>query len=445
MDTSIDLKDVLNSDKFISNKNGVFLPIGVDSAGKALFHDLASNGGILIAGETGSGKSMFIHCAISSLISRYPPEEIKFIFIDPKRVELSIYDKLGEDGDGLPHMITPVIQDVKKVYGAIRWAQSEMRRRFDKLNQDAINIVEYNNKHSEKMPHIAILVDEFSDLMATDSKFYTEALGQMAAVGPTVGIYLIIATSRPSNDVYPTKLKNNFRTKIAFKTASKKDSQVIIGKQRAVSISAPGQMYYKNFDRIKGLRGFYTDTKDMAMKNGILELMAAENLRREQRLATLGEEAQGDDLYGEAKTVVVSVGKASASLIQRRLKIGYARAARLLDILEENGIIGPGEGAKPRNVYLSADSLSDEDKKSLASQAVFTKSSEEDDELYGYAKTLVIKHGVASASFLQSKLGVGYARAARLLDILEELGIIGSGNGDETRDVFIKPDGTENA
>lgn len=433
------LKKVLGSEEFRSFKNKVVLPIGVDDEGKPVFCDLISVGSILIGGATGSGKSTFLHSAISSLMTGNAPDDVKLILIDGKKVELSIYDKLDSD---CSFLITPVIKDPKKTLNALRWAWREVCRRFENWNKY------YLRKRGEH-PSIVIIIDELADLIDFDKKSNVNHLSLIASAGSVVGVHLIIASSAyGSKKVYPDILKDSIRTKIAFRTKNKRDSKSIIGEEGAEKLSDVGQMLFKTGDKIKKLQGFYTDSMELAKLNGVVQKLIIETEEANEK-ARLERERELGDRYIKAKIAVIQAGKASASLLQRRLRIGYAVAATLLDQLEENGVIGPGEGAKPRDVLASIFSLTEEEKNQLKELDYICKStgnSEDDDmgnelhdELYEEARIVVVQAGKASASLLQKRLKVGYARAARLLDLLEERGVIGPGEGATSQDVLTQP------
>jgi len=324
---------------------------------------------LLIAGATGTGKSVMINAILLSLLYRHSPDMLKFILVDPKRVELTLYNNI-------PHLITPVITDTKKVLGALRWAVGEMDRRYDLLsNAGARDIDSYNAKLSVKkenlMPFIIVVIDELADLMASYGRDVEAAIVRLAQMSRAVGIHLIVSTQRPSVEVITGLIKANITSRIALQVASQVDSRTILDMAGAEKLLGRGDMLFMSGDASKPRRLQAPMVSEKEVKDVVKFINdQAEKMEmgsdEEQLKVDLdasptghggigdGSGAGDDDMYEDAKAVVVSAGKASASLLQRRLRVGYARAARLLDILQENGIIGPGDGAKPREVYVKA-------------------------------------------------------------------------------------------
>ncbi|MBI4158507.1 MAG: hypothetical protein HY505_02735 [Candidatus Yanofskybacteria bacterium] len=369
----VGLRDMFESDEY--KKSGFFLPlsIGRDVSGAPVFAGLEKMPHILVAGATGTGKSVSINSILLSMLYKHSPDVLKLILVDPKRVELTLYN-------GIPHLITPVITDNKKVLGALKWAVSEMDRRYDVLSGSASkDIFSYNAKITEKrgrdsdetqiMPFIVIVIDELADLMASYGRDVEAAIVRLAQMSRAVGIHLILSTQRPSVEVITGLIKANITSRIAFQVASQVDSRTILDMAGAEKLLGRGDMLFMAGDvakprRLQGANVTEKEVKDV-VKFLKTQAEALEFGEKEDELhvdfnatGSFGEgrgfssSDEGDDpLYDDAKEVILAAGKASASLLQRRLKVGYARAARLLDILEENGIIGPGEGAKPREVY----------------------------------------------------------------------------------------------
>ncbi len=342
--------------------------LGRDVSGMPVFADLAKMPHLLIAGATGAGKSVCIHVFITSLIWRNSPSQLKLILIDPKRVELAYYRDL-------PHLLTPVISDGKKSINALRWAVTEMERRYEILSDyNARDIVGFNNqiiKNREPesfMPYLVIVIDELADLMAAYGREVEGTIIRIAQMARAVGIHLVVSTQRPSVEVLTGLIKANITARIALQVPSQVDSRTILDMAGAEKLLGNGDMLYMSNDSSKPrrLQGVFISEKEIkkvvdyiAEKNPLVDTeneefqMTENNLQSEQgSFGEFSESADDDELFEEAKKVILQAKKASASLLQRRLRVGYARAARLLDILEEHGFIGPGDGARPREVYL---------------------------------------------------------------------------------------------
>ena len=341
--------------------------LGRDVSGMPIFADLSKMPHLLIAGATGAGKSVCIHAIITSLIWRNSPSQLKFILIDPKRVELAYYRDL-------PHLLTPVISDGKKSINALRWAVKEMERRYEILSDyHARDIIDFNNqviKNRELesfMPYLVIVIDELADLMAAYGREVEGTIIRIAQMARAVGIHLIVSTQRPSVEVLTGLIKANITARVALQVPSQIDSRTILDMAGAEKLLGNGDMLYMSNDSSKPRRiqGVFISGKEIkkianyvAEKNLLTaaeneEFLIAEN-NLQPELGSLDEfsESIDDELFEAAKEVIFQAKKASASLLQRRLRVGYARAARLLDILEEKDLIGPGDGAKPREVYL---------------------------------------------------------------------------------------------
>jgi S-DNA-T family DNA segregation ATPase FtsK/SpoIIIE len=333
--------------------------LGRGLAGEPVFPNIAKMPHLLVAGATGSGKSVSIHSIIVSLLYKNSPETLKFIFVDPKRVELSVYG-------GIPHLIAPVITEGKKAVSALRWAIAEMDRRYETLLRDGFrDIKSYNDKHAgDPMAYIVIVIDELADLMSSYGREVESSIVRLAQMARAVGIHLIVSTQRPSVEVITGLIKANITTRIALQVASQIDSRTIIDQSGAEKLLGGGDMLLVSAELSKPQRiqgSYVTDEEIKEVVRFIIdnnegelsELSVTEPSELEGILSSpTGDDGDDDEMFPEALEVVMEAHKASASLLQRRLKIGYARAARLLDIMESKGIIGPGDGAKPREVYL---------------------------------------------------------------------------------------------
>ena len=332
--------------------------LGKGLSGEPVFPDVSKMPHLLVAGATGSGKSVAIHSIIISLLYKNSPETLRFIFIDPKRVELSVYS-------GLPHLIAPVITEGKKAVSALRWVISEMDRRYETLLRGGFReIKSFNEKNKEgPMPYLIVIIDELADLMTTYGREVEGSVVRLAQMARATGIHLIVSTQRPSVEVITGLIKANITTRVALQVASQIDSRTILDTSGAEKLLGGGDMLLVSADLSKPRRiqgSFVTDGEIKAVAKFIIDnnegeindLSVTESRELEGILSSPTGDEDEDDLLIEAMETVSEAGKASASLLQRRLKVGYARAARLLDIMESRGIIGPGDGAKPREVYI---------------------------------------------------------------------------------------------
>lgn len=361
----IGLRNMFDNEEFKKSKYYLPLALGRDVSGNPVYGGLEKMPHLLIAGATGTGKSVSINTILLSLLYKHSPEVLKFIMVDPKRVELTLYNDI-------PHLITPVITDNKKVIGALKWALSEMDRRYDILSKNGSkDILSYNTKISEKdeavMPFIVVVIDELADLMASYGRDVEAAIVRLAQMSRAVGIHLLLSTQRPSVEVITGLIKANITSRVALQVASQIDSRTILDMAGAEKLLGKGDMLFLAGDVAKPRRLQGAMVTEKEVKDVVKFIKSqAENMDMETegdlkvdfdaaaKSTTGGFSGDGDaedDMYSEAKEVVVLAGKASASLLQRRLRVGYARAARLLDILEEKGVIGPGDGAKAREVY----------------------------------------------------------------------------------------------
>jgi S-DNA-T family DNA segregation ATPase FtsK/SpoIIIE len=375
----VGLRDLFEADDYKKSRYSLPLVLGRDVAGFPVFSALEKMPHLLIAGATGTGKSVAINAILLSLLYRHSPNVLKLIMVDPKRVELSLYN-------GIPHLITPVIVDTKKVVNALRWSVREMEKRYEKLSESGSrDIFSYNAKQAtaqkEIMPFIVIVIDELADLMAAHGRDVEAAIVRIAQMARAVGIHLIVSTQRPSVEVITGLIKANITTRMAFQVASQVDSRTILDMAGAEKLLGSGDMLYQAGDTSKPrrLQGAFVTEKEV---KDVVRFIKQQAEQLEEEGETSGEpdklkleidenvsegssfgddDSMGDSLFFDAKEVVAQAGKASASLLQRRLKVGYARAARLLDLLEERGIIGPGEGAKAREVYIGREATPRED------------------------------------------------------------------------------------
>ena len=376
----VGLATLLRDDKFQNSSNPLTIALGRGISGKSVFGNLAKMPHALVAGTTGSGKSVTIHSMITSLLYRNGPDDLKFILIDPKRVELTLYNNI-------PHLLTPVITDAKKTILALKWAAKEMDRRYDILEAESVrDIKSYHenvlgkikNKNktnvegaeveisADRLPYILIIIDELADIMSSYPRELESAIVRLAQMSRAVGIHLILSTQRPEVNIITGLIKANIPARVALKVSSQVDSRTILDTGGAEKLLGAGDMLYSSGEsqpeRLQSAFISEAEVKKVvkyladAYKDEISEEIAlsAGSISADKSIfeSTLEDEDMEDDdeLYEEAHACVVEAGKASTSYLQRKLKLGYARAARLMDKLEERGVIGPGEGAKPREV-----------------------------------------------------------------------------------------------
>lgn len=351
----VNLKAILSSEAMTKTKSKLAISMGLDVSGAAVIADIARMPHVLVAGSTGSGKSTLIHAMLATLLFRCSPEELKMILVDTKRVELPEY------GD-IPHLLTPVITEAEKVLAALKWAVSEMERRY-KLFQNARvrNIDSYNELSGfQALPYILILVDEMADLMQSAPVEVEKAICRLAQMARATGIHLILSTQRPSVDVLTGLIKANIPARIAFNVTSQMDSRVILDQVGAEKLLGRGDMLYlpPESSKPRRIQGVYVGPKELHDLIDFIKKLNVKPEYQEEVIAVkpsageagfLGSE---DELFSEAVRVICEMDRASASLLQRRLKVGYARAARLLDEMEGRGIVGPADGSKPREVLI---------------------------------------------------------------------------------------------
>ncbi|MDE1970191.1 MAG: DNA translocase FtsK [Patescibacteria group bacterium] len=381
------LKNLLQ-EKTFQESNLLSFAIGRDVTGEAVVANLAKMPHLLVAGATGSGKSITIHAFMTSLLFKNAPDTLRFILIDPKRVELSVYNEI-------PHLVAPVITDGKRAVMSLKWAVQEMEQRYQMLLEEKTRDIDaYNEKMAlqkkEFMPYIIIVIDELADLMASFGKVVEAYIVRLAQMSRAVGIHLVVSTQRPSVDVITGLIKANIPSRIALQVVSQIDSRTILDTMGAEKLLGNGDMLYLAPDasKPKRLQGVYVSDEEVKrlvgfwikQKVGGGEVSGLEQVLRQDKsnndtipggvtssfvdFDSMGNDDEAnDDMYDQALQVVREAKKASASLLQRRLRVGYARAARLLDLLENKGIIGPGDGAKPREVYVDTvdNSVGEED------------------------------------------------------------------------------------
>ena len=362
--STVHLREMMETQDFVSEKSKLKIALGRDVSGKSMVADLAKMPHLLIAGATGSGKSVGLNSFLLSLLYNNSPRELKFIMIDPKQVELSTYN-------GLPHLLTPVITDPEKAATALRWAVAEMNRRY-KVCADSghRNIADYNadKKTAEKMPKIVVVIDELADLMMTAQKEVEASICRIAQMARAVGMHLIVATQRPSVDVITGLIKANIPARIAFTVASNVDSRTILDGIGAEDLLGNGDMLYLSGTMGKPIRiqGIYVSSKEIERVTNRLKLtsegpdfshdITSKEVARQpvQGVPNAPDEAKSDEELMEAALDCLKKNRkaASTSSLQRYLRIGYSRAARIIDMLEEAGYIGPAQGSKPREVYV---------------------------------------------------------------------------------------------
>ena len=390
--TTVGLATLLSAEEYQKSDKPLLVALGKGVSGISHFGNLAKMPHLLIAGATGSGKSVTIHAIITSLLYRNPPENMKFMMIDPKRVELTLYNKI-------PHLLTPVITEPKKAILALKWAAKEMDRRYDILEKESVRdiqsyhktvlepaiakikasggTIDGETKAPETMPYIVVIIDELADIMTSYPRELEAAIVRLAQMSRAVGIHLILSTQRPSVNVITGLIKANVPSRIALQVASQIDSRTILDAAGAEKLLGAGDMLYMSGDMSKPVRvqsAFISETEVKKVVQHLadvykdeipseIDITSTEN-RNVMFEGSIGEEndADDDELYEDARDIVVQAGKASTSYLQRKLRVGYARAARLIDILEERGVIAPGSGSKPREVLEKAsDSFSKSD------------------------------------------------------------------------------------
>ncbi|HEY3412804.1 MAG TPA: DNA translocase FtsK 4TM domain-containing protein [Armatimonadota bacterium] len=357
----VSLRECMETREFFESPSKLTFVLGVDVAGRPRYADLAKMPHLLVGGSTNSGKSVCLNVLITSLLYRATPEELKFIFIDPKRVELSLYANI-------PHLLHPVVQDVKQAAGILRWAIKEMEHRYDLfVKASCRNITGYNEKLPEgekPLPFIVIIVDELADLMMQQGAEVEAHVCRLAQLSRATGIHLVIATQRPSVDVITGTIKANIGSRIAFAVASHVDSRTILNMNGAERLIGRGDLLYMPIDAPKPTRmqGPFISEKEIDRVVSHLRAQGppeytAQVMSVDAAAMASSEGGSDDELFEQAVRLVVNTGHASTSMIQRKFKVGYTRAARLVDIMEEQGIVGSLDGAKPREILINKGDL----------------------------------------------------------------------------------------
>ncbi|MEK7539029.1 MAG: DNA translocase FtsK 4TM domain-containing protein [Patescibacteria group bacterium] len=376
----VGLATLLSDEKFKNSSKPLTTALGRNISGKAVFGNLAKMPHILVAGTTGSGKSVTIHSMITSLLYRNGPDDLKLILIDPKRVELTLYNNI-------PHLLTPVITEPKKIILALKWAAKEMDRRYDILEAESVRDIEsyhaniYNSKKkslettldsgsaldADRLPYIVIVIDELADIMSSYPRELESAIVRLAQMSRAVGIHLILSTQRPEVNIITGLIKANIPARVALKVSSQVDSRTILDAGGAEKLLGAGDMLYSSGEaqperlqsafisesEVKKVVKYLTNAYRDEIPGEITltsESIGADKSIFESALENEKNMENDDEMYEEARMCVIEAGKASTSYLQRKLKLGYARAARLMDKLEERGVISPGDGAKPREV-----------------------------------------------------------------------------------------------
>ena len=377
---TVSLREILESDSFRSSRSKLAFAVGRDIAGNAVVGDIARLPHMIIAGATGSGKSVCTNSIIMSILYHATPEEVKLILIDPKIVEFTVYE-------GIPHLLIPVVTDPKKAAGALNWAVQEMQRRYNLFAENSVrDLGDYNAAAAqpgsglEPMPQIVVIIDELADLMMTTSKEVEDSICRLAQKARAAGMHLIIATQRPTTDIITGLIKANIPSRIALSVMSQVDSRTILDTGGAEKLLGHGDMLYLPNGKIKPVRvqGCFTSTKEIEKVVDFIKSQTQSEYSDEimeqveqsipvtkaeakelQKAAGEPEPGSDEDVLERAIEVVVEAGQASTSSLQRRLKLGYARAARMMDELEQMGVIGPYEGAKPRKVLMTKEQLAE--------------------------------------------------------------------------------------
>ena len=372
--TMVSLREVIDSNEFNASKGMSTFAVGKDIGGTCIIGNIAKMPHMLIAGTTGSGKSVCMNSIIISLLYKASPEDVKLIMVDPKMVELANYN-------GIPHLMIPVVTDPKKAAGALQWAVTEMMRRYKTMSDAGVRDLEsYNSiitaEGGNKVPQLVVIIDELADLMMVAAKEVEDSICRIAQMGRASGVHLVIATQRPSADVITGLMKANIPSRIAFSVASAMESRIILDTQGAEKLVGKGDMLFAPIGNGKPLRVqgcFVSDPEVLAVTNYVKEHFVADYDQTvladiEKKAQQTGkksapitaadpeptmDELEGDELLPQAVDVVLETGQASVSMLQRRLKLGYARAARIVDEMEEKGIVGPFQGSKPRNILVT--------------------------------------------------------------------------------------------
>ena len=362
------IREVIDSNEFRSAGGKLCFPVGKDVEGKIIIGDISKMPHILIAGTTGSGKSVFTNSIIMSVLYNASPDEVKLILIDPKQVEFPVYN-------GIPHLLIPVVTEAKKAAGALGWAVTEMLKRYKLFADNGVRDLKDYNKAAAKsdvltpLPQILIIVDELADLMMAAPKEVEDSICRLAQLARAAGMHLVIATQSPRVDIVTGLIKANIPSRVALKVSNQVDSRVILDEGGADKLLGNGDLLYKPVGLGKPIRvqGSYVATEEIKRVVDYLKAQTSSQYDEEvateiekhipvpkgEKQAEQSQESSSDNMTERAIEAVVEAGQASTSYLQRRLKLGYARAARIMDELEEMGIVGPADGAKPREVKMT--------------------------------------------------------------------------------------------
>ncbi len=355
------LREILVSPEFVESKGKLPLALGKDTTGNPVVSDLTAMPHLLIAGSTGSGKSVGLNTMICSLLYKATPADVRFLLIDPKRLELGIYEQI-------PHLLAPVVTDAKEASARLKWIVGKMDERYKQLQAKAVRNIEGYNKEvpaEEKLPYWVVVVDELADLMMVSAGEVQNSLVRLAQIARAVGIHLIVATQRPSVDVVTGLIKANFPTRIAFQVASKVDSRTVLDANGAEQLLGRGDMIFVPPGASRQMRVHGCWVADNEVK-AICEFLRQQGsaVYEKVELPVIEDEGGGgggearDDVYWDAVNLVIAQRAASISFLQRRLGLGYPKAARFIDMMEQDHIIGPGQGAKPREILVGPEYLS---------------------------------------------------------------------------------------
>ncbi|MGE0269139.1 MAG: DNA translocase FtsK [Candidatus Omnitrophota bacterium] len=348
---SVYLKDVLTSPEFRSSGSKLTIALGKDIAGKSMVADLADMPHLLIAGTTGSGKSVCVNGIITSILLNASPDEVRFVMVDPKMVELAQYNDI-------PHLLAPTVTDPKKASAVLNWVVGEMESRYKRLSKAGVKNIKAYNEKGHHMYYIVVIIDELADLMQVSAKGVEGSITRLAQLSRAVGIHLILATQRPSVNVITGVIKANFPARISFKVASKVDSRTVLDMNGAESLLGKGDMLFLKPGDAKPTRGQGNYVKDEEISKVIQFIKDQqapsydENILNSHKAGAVNAGEEKDEYYDQAVQLVIETNQASVSILQRRMRLGYTRAARLIDMMEQAGIVGPYCGSKPRDILV---------------------------------------------------------------------------------------------
>ena len=348
------IRDIASSAEFIEMDSPLTLGLGKDTAGYPVVADLRDMPHLLIAGATGSGKTVCVNALIVSMLMKASPRDLRFIMVDPKMVEMAQYNNL-------PHLLCPVVTDAKKVSLTLNWLIGEMEKRYQRLAKAGVRNIRFYNERfkDEPMPYIVLIIDELADIMAVAQSEVETAIARLAQLSRAVGIHLILATQRPSVDVITGVIKANFPARISFKVASRVDSRTVLDSIGAEKLLGKGDMLFMKPGAVKiqRIQGAYVQDREIERIVSYISEQAAqdfdESFMKAQEKKIFSNHK--DELFDDAVDIVLNTGQASVSILQRRMRLGYARAARLIDMMEEEGIVGPYRGSRPREILISKD------------------------------------------------------------------------------------------